>query len=78
MNSITGSVTRSGVPARVYVRLLDRNGEFVGEVATDKDGSFTFFAAPGDWSVRVIGEEAPPDITVTLADSDAIPLSIAI
>jgi len=37
-----------------YARLLDSGGEFAGEVATDEEGVFRFFAAPGEWTVRVL------------------------
>ena len=66
--TITGTVTRDGSPARCYVRLLDRSGEFVGEVATDKAGSFTFHVIPGEWTVRVISAGGSQDSAVTVSD----------
>ena len=37
-----------------YVRLLDGTGEFTAEVVTSEEGYYRFFAAPGDWTVRVL------------------------
>lgn len=52
---IEGHVTRSGEPvATGYARLLNSGGEFVAEVPLGADGGFRFFAAPGDWTVRVL------------------------
>ncbi len=75
---ITGAITRDGAPARGYVRLLDANREFVAELPTDREGAFTFFAAPGEWTVRLIGADTSTDVPVTLVDADADPLSIAV
>ncbi len=76
--TITGTVTRDGSPARCYVRLLDRTGEFVGEVATDKAGSFTFHVIPGDWTVRVISAGGSHDSVVQMADGEALPLRLTV
>ncbi len=52
---IQGRVTRSGAPLRTgYARLLNADGEFVAEVPLGDDGGFTFYAVPGDWTVRVL------------------------
>lgn len=52
---VQGTVAREGRPAGgTYVRLLDPAGEFVAEVRTGPAGDFRFYAAPGDWTVRVI------------------------
>jgi hypothetical protein len=37
-----------------FVRLLDANGDFAGEVVASTDGDFRFFAAPGNWTVRAL------------------------
>jgi len=37
-----------------YARLLDSSGEFAGEVVVSDEGIFRFFAAPGQWTVRII------------------------
>jgi hypothetical protein len=52
---VQGTVAQSGRPAEgAYVRLLDTAGEFVAEVRTGRAGDFRFFAAPGDWTVRIV------------------------
>jgi hypothetical protein len=52
---IHGVVTRSDEPVGgAYVRLLDRTNEFTAEVPTGDDGEFRFFAAEGDWTIRVL------------------------
>ncbi len=37
-----------------YVRLLDGTGEFTAEVQTSATGQFRFFAADGEWTLRVL------------------------
>jgi hypothetical protein len=37
-----------------FVRLLNGDGEFAGEVVASAEGHFRFFAAPGDWKVRAL------------------------
>jgi hypothetical protein len=51
-----GAVTTAdGSPvAGAYVRLLDANGDFTGEVITSATGDFRFFAAPGSWTFSVL------------------------
>ena len=57
---IEGQVLRAGAPASTgYVRLLGSGDEFVAEVPLGEDGGFRFFAAPGEWVLRVI---APGDV----------------
>ncbi len=61
---VQGVVTRGDAdPAPVenaYVRLLDRGGEFTAEVQTSSEGRFRFFAAPGEWTLRVLAPAADP------------------
>ncbi len=57
---IEGQVLLGGAPvAKGYVRLLGSGDEFVAEVPLGEDGGFRFFAAPGEWVLRVL---APGDI----------------
>src|ERR1700734_1455236 len=57
---IEGQVLRGGAPvARGYARLLGTGDEFVAEVPLGDDGGFRFFAAPGEWVLRVL---APGDV----------------
>jgi len=52
---VQGKVTKDGSPVQVgYARLLNSGGDFVAEVPLGEDGSFRFFAAPGDWTLRVL------------------------
>ena len=52
---VQGRVTRGGsaVPTG-YARLLDSGGDFVAEVPLGEDGGFRFFAAPGEWVLRIL------------------------
>jgi hypothetical protein len=57
---IEGQVLRGGAPvAKGYARLLGSGDEFVAEVPLGEDGGFRFFAAPGEWVLRVL---APGDL----------------
>jgi hypothetical protein len=52
---VRGRVTRAGTPLDTgYARLLNSGGDFVAEVALGDDGGFTFYAASGDWTLRVL------------------------
>jgi len=52
---VQGKVTKDGAPVQVgYARLLNSGGDFVAEVPLGEDGGFRFFAAPGDWTLRVL------------------------
>ncbi len=52
---VQGHVTKGGSPVPSgYARLLNTDGEFVAEVPLGEDGGFTFYAAPGDWTLRVL------------------------
>jgi hypothetical protein len=64
---IEGSVVRDGSPVSTgYARLLGTGDEFVAEVPLGEDGGFRFFAAPGEWTLRVI---APGDLRLEQAVS---------
>ena len=57
---IEGQVLRGGAPVSTgYARLLGSGDEFVAEVPLGDDGGFRFFAAPGEWVLRVL---APGDL----------------
>jgi hypothetical protein len=52
---VQGHVTSGGSPVPSgYARLLNADGEFVAEVPLGEGGEFTFYAAPGDWTLRVL------------------------
>jgi Protein of unknown function (DUF1416) len=57
---VEGRVVRDNVPLSTgYARLLGTGDEFVAEVPLGEDGGFRFFAAPGQWVLRVL---APGDL----------------
>lgn len=52
---VAGTVTgASGPIGGAYVRLLNGDGAFVGEVQASPGGDFRFYAAAGDWTVRAL------------------------
>jgi hypothetical protein len=52
---IEGQVLRDGAGlSSGYARLLGTGDEFVAEVPLGEDGGFRFFAAPGEWTLRVL------------------------
>jgi hypothetical protein len=52
---VEGRVLRDGSPVGTgYARLLGTGDEFVAEVPLGADGGFRFFAAPGEWTLRVL------------------------
>lgn len=77
---VQGRVTSGGAPVeRAYVRLLDSSEEFAGEVPTDGDGSFRFFAAPGSWTVRVLapgGARAEQAVQAQLGDVTNVEIAL--
>ena len=59
---IEGQVLRGGAPLSTgYAQLVGGGGEFVAEVPLGEDGGFRFFAAPGEWTLRVL---APGSVRV--------------
>ncbi len=77
---IQGTVVRGGdVVSGAYARLLDATGEFTGEVVTSEEGVFRFFAAPGDWTVRVLAPGGVSiDSAVTAQTGEVANLQVAI
>ncbi|GAA3729863.1 DUF1416 domain-containing protein [Salinactinospora qingdaonensis] len=76
---IQGVVTRDGQPlSGAYARLLSASDEFVGEVATGDEGTFRFFAADGDWKVRVLASQGfREEYTVTAETGKIVELKVA-
>ena len=67
---VQGRVTKDGAPVQVgYARLLNAGGDFVAEVPLGEDGGFRFFAAPGNWTLRVL---APGGVKADCGVSAAI------
>src|SRR5882757_6399723 len=49
---VAGKVTgATGPVGGAYVRLLNGDGDFAGEVQASAEGDFRFYAAPGAWTV---------------------------
>ncbi|MFG3440942.1 DUF1416 domain-containing protein [Nonomuraea sp. NPDC047897] len=62
-----------------YARLLDHSGEFTGEVVVSDEGIFRFFAAPGDWTVRIIaGGGVTKDVQVEAKLGEVSQLAVAV
>jgi hypothetical protein len=52
---LAGKVLSGGQPVGgAFVRLLNGDGDFAGEVVASGEGDFRFYAAPGDWTVRAL------------------------
>jgi len=63
---ITGRVVdRDGQPvAGAFVRLLDSQDEFTGEIVASATGNFWFFAAPGSWTLRALSAVGRGDTVI--------------
>src|SRR2546421_9104392 len=48
-----------------YVRLLNGDGDFAGEVQASPEGDFRFYAAPGAWKVRALHRTGNGEASVT-------------
>ena len=69
----------NGTPAQTgYVRLLDRDGEFVAEVPLNEAGNFRFFAAPGEWTIRVLVPGATTEVSAVADYGRAVELTISL
>lgn len=77
---IQGRVLRDGAPVgTAYVRLLDRSGEFTAEVPTSAEGSFRFFAADGEWTLRTLAPKADVvDTKVVAAVGSVVEVTVTI
>ena len=52
---LVGRVLAGDTPVGgAFVRLLDGTGEFTAEVVASPEGSFRFYAGPGEWTVRAL------------------------
>jgi hypothetical protein len=76
--SLTGTVTKAGEPARAYVRLLNKNADFVAEVPAGADGGFTFYTVPGEWILRAITSAGTHDRKVTISGPTVDPVAISV
>ncbi|MTD58079.1 DUF1416 domain-containing protein [Amycolatopsis pithecellobii] len=63
---VAGKVSGNGGPlGGAYVRLLNGDGDFAGEVQASPDGDFRFYAAPGAWTVRALHRSGNGEASVT-------------
>ncbi|NHC46857.1 DUF1416 domain-containing protein [Motilibacter aurantiacus] len=78
---VAGVVSRDDAPlAGAYVRLLDASGEFVAEVPTSATGQYRFFAASGEWTVRVLAPGAQPTdraVRATVGEVTRVDVAVA-
>jgi hypothetical protein len=75
---IQGTVTQSGRPVGgAYVRLIS-GGQLEAEVPTSKAGTFRFFAAPGDWTLRTLAPGATVDRSVAAEPDQVSEIHVAI
>ena len=66
---VEGRVLHDGAPVTTgYARLRGTGDEFVAEVPLGDDGSFRFFAAPGDWTLVVLAPGGVREERVVTAD----------
>jgi hypothetical protein len=77
---VQGTVTRDGTPVSTgYARLLNSGGDFVAEVPLGSDGGFQFFAAPGDWTLRVLapgGIRAERGVTAAIGQISTLEVAV--
>lgn len=75
-----GTVTQAGQPLPgAYVRLLGEAGEFTAEVQTSATGAFRFYAAEGDWTLRVLARGASAvDAAVTAVQGRAVEATVVV
>ncbi|MFI0465563.1 MULTISPECIES: DUF1416 domain-containing protein [Saccharopolyspora] len=76
---VTGKVRAGSAPVGgAFVRLLDSSGEFTAEVVSSPEGDFTFYAAPGDWTVRALHREGNGQAAVTTSGPGVHAVDIAV
>jgi hypothetical protein len=77
---VQGTVTQGGAPVSTgYARLLNSGGEFVAEVPLGAGGEFQFFAAPGDWTLRVLapgGIRAERGVTAATGEISRVEVAV--
>lgn len=76
---LAGPGRSAGAPlAGAYVRLLDRAGEFTGEVVSSASGQFRFFAAPGTWTIRALHRCGTGERLITAEGPGLFPVDVTV
>ncbi|MGH3491879.1 MAG: DUF1416 domain-containing protein [Sciscionella sp.] len=76
---LSGKVISGNDPVGgAFVRLLDGNGDFTGEVVSSPAGEFRFFAAPGDWTVRALHRSGNGQSTVNASGAGLHELTVTL
>ena len=76
---VAGKVSGNDGPlGGAYVRLLNADGEFAGEVQASTEGDFRFYAAPGEWTVRALHRSGNGQATVNAAGPGLHQLAVAV
>ncbi|EQD86635.1 hypothetical protein N599_08690 [Saccharopolyspora erythraea D] len=76
---VTGKVRAGDQPVGgAFVRLLDGSGEFTAEVVSSAEGEFTFYAAPGSWTVRALHRDGKGQADVSAEGPGFHPVDIAV
>ncbi|GAA5122877.1 DUF1416 domain-containing protein [Haloechinothrix salitolerans] len=76
---VAGKVSGGDGPiGGAYVRLLNGDGEFVGEVQASPEGDFRFYAAEGTWTVRALSAKGNGEASVTTGEPGLyeVPISV--
>ncbi|WP_199429455.1 DUF1416 domain-containing protein [Qaidamihabitans albus] len=76
---VAGKVTGGEGPlGGAFVRLLDADGEFAGEVQASAEGDFRFYAAPGSWTVRALHRSGNGEASVSAEGPGLHQVAIAV
>jgi len=76
---VAGKVTADGGPlGGAYVRLLNADGDFAGEVQASPEGDFRFYAAPGEWTVRALHRHGNGQASVRADGPGLHPVAVAV
>ena len=76
---VQGKVLTGAEPVGgAFVRLLDSTGEFTAEVVSSPEGAFRFFAAPGEWTVRVLHRAGTGQATVNADGPGLHPVQVVV
>jgi hypothetical protein len=76
---LAGTVRTAGEPVGgAFVRLLDGTGEFTAEVVSSASGTFRFFVAPGNWTVRALHRSGHGETPVTTNGPGLFTVDVAV